>query len=58
MGCAVNGPGEASYADAGVAFGGGKGVIFSKGEIVRTVPEAEAAVALYEEVEGKLLNIC
>lgn len=39
MGCAVNGPGEAKESDYGVAGGDGKGIIFSKGEIVKTVPE-------------------
>ncbi|MFV0516558.1 MAG: flavodoxin-dependent (E)-4-hydroxy-3-methylbut-2-enyl-diphosphate synthase [Aminipila sp.] len=39
MGCAVNGPGEAKEADFGVACGQGKGVLFAKGEIVKTVDE-------------------
>lgn len=43
MGCAVNGPGEAREADLGVACGESKGVIFSRGEILCTVPEAEIA---------------
>ncbi|NBI64819.1 flavodoxin-dependent (E)-4-hydroxy-3-methylbut-2-enyl-diphosphate synthase [Clostridiales bacterium] len=43
MGCAVNGPGEAKDADLGVACGDGKGVIFSKGEIIKTVAEHEIA---------------
>ncbi len=38
MGCAVNGPGEASAADYGLAGGNGEGVLFMKGEIVRKVP--------------------
>ncbi|WP_257158593.1 flavodoxin-dependent (E)-4-hydroxy-3-methylbut-2-enyl-diphosphate synthase [Corynebacterium cystitidis] len=41
MGCVVNGPGEARDADLGVASGNGKGQIFVKGEVVKTVPEAE-----------------
>ena len=41
MGCAVNGPGEASHADIGVACGDGKGVIFKKGKIIDTVKETE-----------------
>ncbi len=41
MGCAVNGPGEASYADYGIAGGIGEGYIFKKGEIIARVPEAE-----------------
>lgn len=43
MGCAVNGPGEARGADLGVACGKGKGVIFSGGEILKTVPEEKIA---------------
>lgn len=43
MGCAVNGPGEARDADLGVACGEGKGIIFSKGEIIKTVAEHEIA---------------
>lgn len=39
MGCAVNGPGEAKDADFGVACGGGKGLIFEKGNIIKTVEE-------------------
>ncbi|SFE35759.1 4-hydroxy-3-methylbut-2-en-1-yl diphosphate synthase [Peptostreptococcaceae bacterium pGA-8] len=39
MGCAVNGPGEAKSADYGVAGGQGKGIIFSKGKIIKTTPE-------------------
>lgn len=41
MGCAVNGPGEASHADLGVACGKGKGVLFKKGEILKTVDESD-----------------
>ena len=41
MGCAVNGPGEAAHADLGVACGKGKGVIFKKGEILKTVDESD-----------------
>lgn len=48
MGCAVNGPGEAKEADFGVAGGDGKGLIFKKGEIVKTVKENEIVQALYE----------
>ena len=38
MGCVVNGPGEAREADLGVASGNGKGQIFVKGEVIKTVP--------------------
>lgn len=41
MGCAVNGPGEARGADLGVACGTAEGLIFSKGEIIKKVPESE-----------------
>jgi (E)-4-hydroxy-3-methylbut-2-enyl-diphosphate synthase len=49
MGCVVNGPGEAREADLGVASGNGKGQIFIKGEVVKTVPEAEIVQTLIEE---------
>lgn len=51
MGCVVNGPGEAKDADVGIACGKGKGVIFRKGEKVRTVDEADFLEALMAEVE-------
>lgn len=51
MGCAVNGPGEASDADLGVACGEGKGVIFSKGKIVTTVAETEIITELMKRAE-------
>ncbi|MHB1415967.1 MAG: flavodoxin-dependent (E)-4-hydroxy-3-methylbut-2-enyl-diphosphate synthase [Chloroflexota bacterium] len=51
MGCVVNGPGEASDADVGVAGGKGKGVIFRHGEIVRTVREEEILPALLKEID-------
>ncbi|MCK5174288.1 MAG: flavodoxin-dependent (E)-4-hydroxy-3-methylbut-2-enyl-diphosphate synthase, partial [Planctomycetes bacterium] len=41
MGCVVNGPGEAKDADVGIACGKGRGIIFRKGEQVRTVGEAD-----------------
>lgn len=49
MGCVVNGPGEAREADLGVASGNGKGQIFVKGEVIKTVPEAEIVGTLIEE---------
>jgi len=49
MGCVVNGPGEAREADLGVASGNGKGQIFVKGEIVKTVPESQIVETLIEE---------
>ncbi|MEU9000170.1 flavodoxin-dependent (E)-4-hydroxy-3-methylbut-2-enyl-diphosphate synthase [Streptomyces caniferus] len=49
MGCVVNGPGEAREADLGVASGNGKGQIFVRGEVIRTVPESRIAETLIEE---------
>ncbi|MDU0968697.1 MAG: flavodoxin-dependent (E)-4-hydroxy-3-methylbut-2-enyl-diphosphate synthase [Actinomycetaceae bacterium] len=49
MGCVVNGPGEAREADLGVASGNGKGKIFIKGEVVKTVPEDQIVETLIEE---------
>jgi (E)-4-hydroxy-3-methylbut-2-enyl-diphosphate synthase len=49
MGCVVNGPGEAREADLGVASGNGKGQIFVKGEVIKTVPEADIVATLLEE---------
>ena len=51
MGCAVNGPGEASAADVGVAGGDGVGLIFKKGEVVRKVREEEIVAELMKEIE-------
>ena len=49
MGCVVNGPGEAREADIGVASGNGKGQIFVRGEVTRTVPESQIVEVLIEE---------
>ncbi|MCT1546258.1 flavodoxin-dependent (E)-4-hydroxy-3-methylbut-2-enyl-diphosphate synthase [Kocuria rhizophila] len=46
MGCVVNGPGEAREADLGVASGNGKGQIFVKGEVIKTVPEDQIVETL------------
>lgn len=51
MGCVVNGPGEASDADVGVACGRGVGMVFRHGEVVRKVPEAQIVDALMEEID-------
>ncbi len=51
MGCAVNGPGEASAADIGIAGGKGEGLLFCKGEILYKVPEERLVDALIEEIE-------
>ena len=52
MGCAVNGPGEARMADLGVAAGKGMGLIFRKGKIVASLPEARLLEGLMKEVEA------
>lgn len=52
LGCVVNGPGEAREADIGIAAGKGKGMIFKRGEMVRTVLEHEMVDALIEEVDA------
>ena len=55
MGCVVNGPGEAKHADVGIACGKGRGAIFRKGSIIRTVEEKdflEALMAEVREIEG------
>ncbi len=49
MGCVVNGPGEAREADLGVASGNGKGQIFVRGKIIKTVPESQIVETLIEE---------
>lgn len=52
MGCVVNGPGEAREADLGVASGNGKGQIFIKGKVIKTVPESEIVPTLIEEAHA------
>jgi (E)-4-hydroxy-3-methylbut-2-enyl-diphosphate synthase len=54
MGCVVNGPGEAKEADIGIACGKGKGAIFKKGQIVRTIPEKDLLKSLVEEINNLL----
>ncbi len=51
MGCVVNGPGEAREADFGIAGGKGRGIIFKKGKILRTVKEDELLDTLLKEIE-------
>jgi (E)-4-hydroxy-3-methylbut-2-enyl-diphosphate synthase len=51
MGCVVNGPGEARDADVGIACGKGRGIIFRRGEQVRTVEEPDFLQALMAEIE-------
>lgn len=51
LGCVVNGPGEASEADIGIAAGKGVGILYRKGEVVRRIKEEEIVAAVLEEVE-------
>ncbi len=51
MGCVVNGPGEASAADIGIAGGEGEGLIFRKGKVLYKVPQEKLVDALLEEIE-------
>jgi (E)-4-hydroxy-3-methylbut-2-enyl-diphosphate synthase len=52
MGCVVNGPGEAKAADVGIACGKGKGAIFKKGRIIRSVKESDYLRALTDEIKS------
>ena len=51
MGCVVNGPGEAKHADIGIAGGNKKGVLFKKGNIIKTISEEEIYDELVKEIE-------
>ncbi len=51
MGCAVNGPGEASSADVGIAGGKGEGLVFRKGQIIAKVPQEHLVDALMAEIQ-------
>jgi len=51
MGCAVNGPGEASAADVGIAGGDGEGLLFRKGEIIKKVPQEALVDELFALIE-------
>ncbi|MBR2324569.1 MAG: flavodoxin-dependent (E)-4-hydroxy-3-methylbut-2-enyl-diphosphate synthase [Clostridia bacterium] len=51
MGCVVNGPGEASEADIGIAGGRGEALLFKKGQIVRKIPEDRVIDTLIEEIK-------
>ena len=53
MGCIVNGPGEAKDADIGVACGRGKGMIFARGERIRTVDESDIVDELMAEIAAR-----
>ena len=51
MGCPVNGPQEASRADIGIAGGKNTGLLFKKGQLIRTVPQEELVDTLKEEIK-------
>ena len=51
MGCVVNGPGEASGADVGIAGGNGEGLLFARGKILRKVPQEQLVDALFQEID-------
>jgi (E)-4-hydroxy-3-methylbut-2-enyl-diphosphate synthase len=52
MGCVVNGPGEASAADVGIAGGQGNGILFAHGEVLKTgVPENQLVDELFREID-------
>ena len=52
MGCIVNGPGEAKEADIGIAGGKGKGILFKKGERIRSIPEDRLVESLIDEIKS------
>jgi (E)-4-hydroxy-3-methylbut-2-enyl-diphosphate synthase len=52
MGCAVNGPGEASHADIGIAGGKGEALLFRRGQVVRKIKEADIYDVLIEEINN------
>lgn len=54
MGCVVNGPGEAREADFGIAGGNGQGIVFRKGEVIKTVPEHQLVDTLFNEINTYL----
>jgi len=56
MGCAVNGPGEASRADYGIAGGNNEGILFQKGEIIKKVPMGRLVQELFALIENKTPN--
>jgi (E)-4-hydroxy-3-methylbut-2-enyl-diphosphate synthase len=51
MGCVVNGPGEGAHADIGIAGGKGRGILYKRGQVVKSMDEAELLPAIIEELE-------
>ncbi len=56
MGCVVNGPGEASEADIGIAGGKNQGLLFKKGQIIRKIPESQLTEVLLAEIDALLAS--
>ena len=56
MGCVVNGPGEASFADIGICGGRNQGAIFKKGKLVKTLREEELLPVFIEEIKKVLIE--
>ena len=56
MGCVVNGPGEASFADIGITGGKGMAAIFKKGKVIKTVKEPEAFTTFMSEIKKLLFE--
>ena len=54
VGCVVNGPGESRDADVGLAGGRGKGMIYRKGQVVKTVPESDFLEEVLKEIASLL----
>ncbi len=52
MGCAVNGPGEATHADIGIAGGKGEAILFRRGKIIKKIKESEVYDVLVEEINN------
>jgi (E)-4-hydroxy-3-methylbut-2-enyl-diphosphate synthase len=52
LGCVVNGPGEASEADIGIAAGKGVGILYRRGEMIRKLKESEIVDVIVEEVKN------
>ena len=57
MGCAVNGPGEASHADIGIAGGVEEGLLFKKGKIIKKVKQEDIVNVLKQEIMNMIKNV-
>nr|NIP29086.1 flavodoxin-dependent (E)-4-hydroxy-3-methylbut-2-enyl-diphosphate synthase [Candidatus Dadabacteria bacterium]NIQ12989.1 flavodoxin-dependent (E)-4-hydroxy-3-methylbut-2-enyl-diphosphate synthase [Candidatus Dadabacteria bacterium] len=56
LGCVVNGPGEASEADIGIAGGRGKGMLYKEGKLIRSFKEEDIVDELVKEIETSFVN--